>query len=102
MIIHPVTILLFVAALIANWKTSRRRQILGVLSTYIIILIITAAYFVPELLHIITSPYQEHIDKDLQSRAALWEKLSLVRLSLVVVLSVVLLSSLTKSADALR
>ena len=102
LIIHPVTLLFFIAALIANWKNARRRQILYVLSTYIVILIITAVYFVPELIHIISSPYQDNIDKDLQSRAALWEKLSLIRLILVAVLSAVLLSSLTKPADALR
>ncbi len=100
-IIHPVTVLLLIVALIVNWKNSRRKQILWVLSSYIIILIITAIYFVPELIHIITSPYQNHIDKDLQARAALWQKLSLLRLSLVILLSFILLSSLTKSADEL-
>jgi hypothetical protein len=75
---------------------------LYVLSTYIVILIITTIYFVPELIHIISSPYQEYIDKGLQSRAALWEKLSFTRLCLVVVLSAVLLSSLTKPAVELR
>jgi hypothetical protein len=99
-IIHPVTILLLVAALIANWKNSRRKPMLWVLSTYVVILITTAVYFVPELIHIITAPYQNYVDKDLQSSAALWEKLSLSRLCIVAVLSFVLLSSLTKPADA--
>jgi hypothetical protein len=101
-IIHPVTMLLLVAALITNWKNSRRKQILFVFSSYIIILITTLAYFVPELIHIITSPYQDHVDKELHSRAALWEKLSFIRLCLVVLLSVVLLSALTKSTDDLN
>jgi len=102
MIIHPVTILFLVAALIANWKNSRRKRILWVFSTYILILIVTATYFVPELVHIITSPYQNQVDPDLQSQAALWEKLSFARLCLVVLLSVVLLSALTKPADNLN
>jgi hypothetical protein len=98
-IIHPVTILLLVAALFANWNNGRRKQILVVFSSYILILIMTATYFVPELLHIITSPYQNQVDRDLQLRAALWEKLSFARLCLVVLLSVVLLSALTKPAN---
>jgi hypothetical protein len=100
-IIHPVTISLLVAALIANWKNSRRKPMLWVIGPYVVILIITAIYFVPELIHIITSPYQDIVDNHLQSRAALWEKLSLSRLCLVVVLSFVLLSSLTKPAEAM-
>jgi hypothetical protein len=98
-IIHPVTILLLVAALFANWNNGRRKQILVVFSSYILILIMTATYFVPVLLHIITSPYQNQVDRDLQLRAALWEKLSFARLCLVVLLSVVLLSALTKPAN---
>jgi hypothetical protein len=101
MIIHPVTILLLLAALVANWKNGRRKQILGVFCTYIVILIVTTAYFVPELIHIISSPFQDHVDNDLQSRAALWEKLSFLRLCLVALLSFILLSTLTKSGNEL-
>ena len=50
--IHPVTIVLLLAAAILNWRTVRRMWILLPLVGYAIVLIITSIYFVPELLAI--------------------------------------------------
>ena len=93
--VHPVTILLLAAALVANWRQASRKQILIVFGCYLLILVITAAYFVPELLSIITSEYSTAASQDLTSRAQTWERLSLVRLSTLLVLAVVLLHGLS-------
>src|SRR5687768_2541727 len=45
-IIHPVNLLLFTLTLIFHWKSERRKHILPVLSVYVLILVITAIYFV--------------------------------------------------------
>ncbi|MCE6987590.1 hypothetical protein [Dyadobacter sp. CY323] len=93
--VHPVTILLLAAALIANWKLPRRKQILIVFGGYLLILLITATYFVPELIAITTSAYSVATSVDLTVRADLWEKLSLLRLSVLLIFAGMLLRSLT-------
>jgi hypothetical protein len=97
--VHPITILLLAAALITNWKLPRRKQILIVFGVYLLILAITATYFVPELLAITTSAYSAATSDDLTIRAGMWEKLSLLRLSVLLVLSGVLLRSLTLETE---
>lgn len=97
--IHPVSILLLIATLIANWKTDRRRLISIALGGYVLILVVTAIYFVPELLEIINTPYSTTVDPSLVKRAQLWETLSLVRLGFLIVLFGGLLYSLTKGNE---
>jgi hypothetical protein len=97
--IHPVSLLLMVAALIANWKTARRKYILIPIAGYVLVLIITFVYFVPELLSIIQTPYQDAVDKGLVERAGRWEALSLVRLAFLIPMFGVLLLSLTKGNE---
>lgn len=93
--IHPVTILLLAAALITNWRQPSRKQILIVFGCYLLVLVITAAYFVPELISITTSEYSKVTSEDLTNRAQTWERLSLVRLSALLMLAVVLLHGLS-------
>ncbi|SKB71484.1 hypothetical protein [Dyadobacter psychrophilus] len=93
--VHPVTVLLLAAALMANWKEQRRKQILIVLCCYLLILAITATYFVPELIAITTSAYSAAVSGDLAARASTWEMLSLLRLSVLLILAATLLRSLS-------
>lgn len=97
--IHPVTFLLMTAALIANWRTPRRNNILTVLIGYAIILAATFIYFVPQLMDITQTPYREDVDQELVTIASMWETLSLIRLVFIAVLAYILLSSLTKAAE---
>ncbi len=94
--IHPVTLLLLITSLVLSWKSARRKNILITLGGYVLLLAITAIYFVPELLAITGAPFSNTIDPDLTARAAQWETLSLVRLALLVYLSITLYLGLTK------
>lgn len=95
--IHPVTSLLLVLALIANWRTVVRNFILITLAGYAAILVTTFVFFVPELLSITQSAFSSVIDAELTRRAKMWEALSLVRLGILFVLAVVLLLGLSKA-----
>lgn len=99
MIIHPVNLALFSLTLILHWKSPRRKNLLIVLISYMIILIVTSIYFVPELISITTTPFAETVDANLVTRASLWETLSIVRLIVLVCLSIVLMTGLTKPAN---
>jgi hypothetical protein len=97
--IHPITVVLLVAALAANWKTPRRKPVLIALGGYLAALIVTFIYFVPEILAITGSTYSTSVDPELTRRAKFWETLSLVRLAWITVLAVILLSGLSKSGE---
>lgn len=97
--IHPVTIVLMVAALIANWTTDRRGVIIIPLVGYLIILGVTFFYFVPELTALTQTPFSETVDAALTARANTWELLSLVRLGVLFVLAITLLASLATPTD---
>ncbi len=98
MAIHPVAIVFLTLSLITSWKTDRKFNLITTLVGYILILVATATYFVPELLEIINTPYSETVDVDLTKRAGTWETLSIVRLVILIGLSLILYSGLTKSS----
>lgn len=97
--IHPVTLVLFVATLVTFWKSDRRKAILTAFAGYFTVLVITFAFFVPELIAITTAPFAQVADPDLTQRAQMWETLSLVRLAFLVLLSIALFLGLTKNGD---
>ena len=100
MIIHPATLLLFALTLVFHWRSARRKNLVIVLGSYLLVLVITSIYFVPELIGITTTTVSSVADAALTERAARWEWLSLVRLAFLVVLSMVLFTGLTKTAGA--
>ena len=97
--IHPVTLLLLTSALVLNWQTPRRKFILTTLAGYLLLLLITLIYFVPELLALTQSAYSTAVDPELTRRAGMWETLSLVRLAFLFVLAVFLLHGLSLPAE---
>lgn len=96
-LVHPVTTLLLGASIILNRKTARRNHLLLVFTFYLVILAITAIYFVPELLSITSTPFSSSIDAELTARAKTWELLSLIRLAVLLCLAIYLLLGLAKS-----
>lgn len=97
-VIHPVTLLLLLGALTFGWRTPARPYLLASLVGYVLVLLATALYFVPELLAIIGTPYSPTSDPGLVARAGQWERLSLIRLGVLLILAIVLLAGLIRSA----
>ena len=97
--VHPITVTLLVIALIANWKTPRRKYIITGLAGYIAVLAVTFAYFVPELLALVQTTYSATVDAELTRRAKLWETLSFVRLAFIFILAITFLFGLSKPAE---
>jgi len=98
--IHPITMLLFLATLIVSWKTERKNAVATAFIGYLVVIAVTAIYFVPELIAITTTPYLDVIDSDLMNRAQMWESLSLLRLGVLIILSLTLFLGLAKSKEA--
>ena len=97
MSVHPVTLLLFVITLVVSWKTARKKPVLIAMTGYILILIITSIYFVPELMELTGALYNDSIDASLQFRGSRWITLSLIRAAILILLAVNLLLGLTKA-----
>lgn len=96
MLIHPVNLVLFILTIGFHWRSERRKNLLIVFISYVVILIITFIHFVPELISITETAYSTRVDSNLTARASMWEILSIVRLGVLVVLSIILLLGLTK------
>ena len=91
---RPLTILLFIAAIVFNWKISRRRRQLLIISFIVdaAITIATFGYFAPEAGLIATAPFDNtRIDASLLERAQLWKDLNLVRLMAFYTVGIMLL-----------
>lgn len=98
-LIHPVNLVLFLLTLFVHWKTDRAGAVSIAFVGYVVVLVITFLYFVPALVAITTTAAAPVADADLTRRARLWEQLSLVRLFVLVVLSVILLTGMAKSRE---
>ena len=101
MSIHPVTLILLLTSLAIHWKTERRKFIIITLGGYALILVTTFLWFVPTLLSIVNMPFSETVNADMTSLGQLWIKLSLVRAGVLVVLSLVLVMGMSKSAEVI-
>jgi hypothetical protein len=97
--IHPVTLLLFIISLVLSWKTERRLHVLIPFVTYVVILIITSIYFVPEMLEIAQTPFSDQIDESLVKRGYIWQILSLIRLLVIIGMSLFMYLGFTKEIN---
>lgn len=99
--IHPLLILSLIAALTLNWKFKTRRRLIALsFGIYITVLIVTAVYFVPELMAFATSTESKLPASELLARGHRWLKLSLIRGAICFLSFVPLLIALTKQTDS--
>ncbi|MBX3245307.1 MAG: DUF1772 domain-containing protein [Acidobacteria bacterium] len=97
--IHPVTLLLLILGLFANWRSGARNFIIVALVGYVMVLLVTFLFFVPELMALTQTAYSTTVDADLTRRAKNWEVYSLIRLCFLILLAVVLLFGVAKVSE---
>ncbi len=79
-IIHPLTLVSLLIALFANRKNKQRRKLIVLpLIVYVIALIITSVYFVPELMRFKDSPSSGIPASEWLSRSKNWMMFSIIR-----------------------
>lgn len=81
MFIHPLNILFTILALILNWKIPQRRKWIALaLVIYVIVIIVTAFYFLPGLSEFADSKNQPAISpEEWDQKGQTWQQLSWVR-----------------------
>ena len=78
--IHPLAILSLIISLVLNWKIRARRNLIIIpLVIYLLAIVVTALYFVPELQNFQASPNSNVSRADWHARGQRWQYLSWVR-----------------------
>jgi len=99
LLIHPALIISLIAALVLNWNSRSRRNLIALsFVVYIALLIVSQLYFVPELVLFKHSPESTVPAGDWLARGNRWQRLSWIRGFIMYVAFVPLLFALTKSA----
>lgn len=99
--IHPLLILSLITTLVLNWKFKLRRKLIASsFGVYILVLICTSLYFVPELMAFAQSPQSNVTAAEWLARGNRWQYLSWARGTICYLSIIPLLVALTKSPDA--
>lgn len=102
-IIHPLLIISLSAALVLNWKSGSRRKLIAVsFAVYVIILLISMFYFVPELILFRNSPQSTVPATEWLARGRRWQRLSWLRGLAMYLAFVPLLLALAKPMEDSR
>jgi len=103
MIVHPLLILSLIIALIFNRKFKARRNLIGTsFGIYIVILIVSSVYFIPELIAFAQSPESNIPAAEWLTRSNRWQYLSQVRGAICYLSFVPLLIALKKNRQTRR
>jgi len=96
--IHPIAFLLTIVTFILNWKLKTRRKfILIALVIYVLAIIATAVYFVPELLAFANSTNNSAVSQsEWFQRGQTWQHLSWIRGGFMYVGFLLMVIALTK------
>jgi hypothetical protein len=99
MIIHPLLILSLIVTLALNWRLrARRKLILISFVVYVLVIIISQIYFVPELIAFERSPESSLTPVQWLARGQRWQRLSWLRGAVCYAAFVPLLLALTRRA----
>lgn len=102
-LIHPLLIIALVAALVLNWTSPARRKLIGLsLTVYVVVLLISFFYFVPELVLFRNSPQSTVSAAEWLVRGRRWQRLSWLRGAVIYITYVPLLFALTKPLATVR
>ncbi len=103
-LIHPIAILSLIVSLVLNWKIPARRKLIAVpLIVYVLAIVVTAIYFVPELRAFKASPSSGVSPAEWYARGQRWQHLSWTRGTVIGLSYIALLLALVWSeGDARR
>ena len=97
--VPPITALLYVVALIANWKTRRRALLLVSLALFVAAGLIAGMVLEPEFEQMLAAGYSDTVDPELQSRAARWYNFDWAAWGIIVLAGLSLLLALARPAE---
>ncbi len=103
MLIHPFAVFSLIVTLILNWKIPARRKLIAIpLIVYVVAIIVTALYFVPELRAFSASPTSTVTAAEWYARGQRWQHLSWTRGTIMGLSYISLLLALVMPEDDAR
>ena len=100
MTVHPLIILSLITSLVINWRQKARRHlILLTFGVYVLVIIVTSIYFLPELFAFAESPNSNLSSAEWLARGNRWQYLSWIRGAVMFACVVPLLFALIKPVD---
>ncbi|HEY0005899.1 MAG TPA: hypothetical protein VGB17_14045 [Pyrinomonadaceae bacterium] len=97
MTIHPLLILSIIVTLALNWRLKARRKLILIsFAIYVLVIIISQLYFIPELIAFERSPKSSLTPAEWLARGQRWQRLSWIRGAIMYAAIVPLLLALTK------
>lgn len=70
--VPPITFVLFITSLVANWKNQRRKLIIFALSLFIIAGLVAGFFLEPAFVDMMKGGYSDQVDPLLQTKAKKW------------------------------
>ena len=89
-VVPMVTAMLLLVALATNWKTPRRRLLLGAAVAFVVAGLFAAFVMGPVQADVVSAGYRDAIDEGLRVRAAWWHTLDWISWALVLVVGLLL------------
>lgn len=100
-LIHPLLVLSLILTLALNWRLKARRALIGLsFVVYVIVLVVSSLYFIPELRAFADSPNSTLSPAEWLARGQRWQRLSWLRGATMYVATLPLLFALTRPASA--
>ena len=99
-IVPTITTVLFLVALIGNWKTNRRKLLLASFALFVIAGVIAGVYLEPMFAKMIAVGYHDAVDPALRARAATWYAMDCGMWVISLAAGIVLLFALARPAAA--
>ncbi|HEX8293384.1 MAG TPA: hypothetical protein VF570_16610 [Pyrinomonadaceae bacterium] len=100
MTIHPLLILSLVVTLAANWGLRERRKLILIsFAVYLVVIVVSSLYFIPELIAFERSPQSNLPPAEWLARGRRWQRLSWVRGATMYAAFLPLLLALTKQSQ---
>ncbi len=100
--VPPITAILFVVALVANWKSGRRKLLLFALAMFLIGGLVAGFFVEPVFAEMLAIGYSDKLDPALQARAAEWYALDWMVWGLGAAAGVALLLALMRPVTTQR
>jgi MFS family permease len=91
--VPPLILLLLLVALAANWRTPRRRFVLGAVFAFVLTGLFAGFVAGPLQSALLATPFEDSVDPALTALAARWHRLDWVSWALALVPGVLLLSA---------
>jgi hypothetical protein len=103
MTVHPLLILSLILTLVLNWGSPSRRKLISIsVAVYVVVLIVTQIYFLPELFAFQRSPGSSVTPAEWFVRGQRWQRLSWIRGAVCYAAFVPLLFALAKPGRVRR